>query len=139
MKTLLFIGVLVAVISWSSALRCWQDCVLTEPGQKPDTDPPCEKKECPSIGKTMCARLITYIEKTTITALGCEQGEAGVCKEKKLGTIKTKTCVCDTELCNEAEIPKPETKPQPGNEAQSAGTSYIHLNIAFIVGAIFFH
>ena len=88
MKTLLFIGVLVAVISWSSALRCWQDCVLTEPGQKPDTDPPCEKKECPSIGKTMCARLITYIEKTTITALGCEQGEAGVCKEKKLGTIK---------------------------------------------------
>jgi len=135
MKTLLFIGVLVAVISWSSALECWGPCQIL--GEKLDTNK-CNKGACPTENSPndLCATITMY-EKDgkKSTVLSCGRGKPGTCAEKEADDHydgkKTKTCVCDKDLCNNMEEPKK-------NGAQ-AGTSYSHFIIAFIVGAIFFH
>jgi len=72
-------------------------------------------------------------------------------KTSKCGKVdfdeKTQTlCVCDKELCNSEECKMEKVKGnwtcKKESEKESkngAGTSYTHLIIAFIVGAIFFH
>jgi len=49
-----------------------------------------------------------------------------------------KTCVCYKDLCN---VPTPTPTPTPTSELQNGAnkTSYTHLIIAFIVGAMFLH
>jgi len=156
MKTLLFIGVLVAVISWSSALTCWGMkgllgvCIFSG---KEKLDPKCEKVEC-SGKKPNCGKITIEDKEGRIkTKLSCNSRPSGKCvkeemkemKEMKeamkdmneemkeemketMQGLKATVCVCDTELCND---------PTPKNGADE--TSYTHLVIAFIVGAIFFH
>jgi len=147
MKTQLFLGVLVAVISWSSALSCWgstrENYACWFPGKKLDKlKTKCIKIDCAS-PSPLCARITTVGWNGKITTgLTCGKGWNGACfKVPKLsqGGNKTTACVCDTELCNEVDIePKPKPEPPTENGAQ-AGTSYTHLIIAFIVGTIFLH
>jgi len=114
MKTLLFIGVLVAVISCTSALQCWGGaCVF--PGKTLDKNNPlCSKEDC---GDGGCLRITAEKSGKASTTLSCSVGPGDECKES--GGVTT--CVCKTALCNGAD-----------------GTSYTHLIITFIVGAIFF-
>jgi len=129
MKTLLFIGVLIAVISWSSALQCWGKMFGALPAEcefagKTVDQKACEKVDCP----TNCGRTTVELDGHIHTSLGCTALPAADCttvesetKRGKKMTGELTTCSCNTKLCNGAD-----------------GTSYIHLIIAVIVGAIFF-
>jgi len=194
MKTLLSIGVLVAVIAWAAGqdedkIECWrgkpteQDtmatvCVLN-PGTTlkegaGDAGSVCEKAECKNYDllhpeyKVACwKKILSFGMKVVQTALGCGTveteadfkcfGESTVLDEKPGGTETN--CFCKTALCNDdptlkpkpetSETPKPETTPKPekgtekgpetGTQNGAVGTSYTHLIIAFIVGAMFLH
>merc|ERR1712212_52655 len=132
MKTLLFIGVLVAVISWSSAFKCYGSDkedpfygpVCTVPGKTLD-EKACKKIECPY---DACFRVSeTSVGGEITTKMGCGAKEDLLigCRVSYLEPapdIKTWTCRCKKALCNGAD-----------------GTSYTHLIITVIVGAIFFH
>jgi len=129
MKTLLFIGVLVAVISWSSALTCWGDSLIEIclfAGKTFDSAcekgcEKCEKVECPS---GACERITenNFIEETTFLSCALVKNAEEGCTVVKILGLETTTCQCHTTLCNGAD-----------------GTSYNHLIIAFIVGAIILH
>jgi len=164
MKTLLFIGVLVAVIAWTGGLTCWRGnyatfCAFPPPetvGQY------CVKKECPKDDKKPEAKvacwkqILSYGMEVQETTLGCgtvdSEADLKCSGEPEMdgrvldepGGTKT-DCYCNTALCNDDPTlkpkPKPLTSPAPENGPQNAAdrTSYTHLIIAFIVGAMFLH
>jgi len=130
MKTLLFIGVLIAVISWSSALKCWGKMdgkipkVCRFDGKTLDKKA-CEEVECGALGKS-CGRSTAEMDGRVHTTLSCTTLPAADCVTADSkgvgGKFQNTLCYCDKDLCNGAD-----------------GTSYTHLIIAVIVGAMFFH
>jgi len=165
MKTLLSIGVLVAVIAWAAGqdkIECWRGkffledfptyCVFNPP-ETTLNKTACVKGECPKNdlrpnAKVACwKRILSFGMKVVQTQLGCGivepeddfkcYGESVVLDDKPGGTDTN--CFCNTAFCNaDPKLkPKPETTPKPENAAD--GTSYTHSIIAFIVGAMFLH
>jgi len=172
MKTLLSIGILVAVIAWTGGLTCWRG----GPGLIPSVPtkcgfpPPettldktvCVKGECPKDDKKPKAKvacwkkILSYGMEVKETVLGCgtydSEADLKCSGEPEMdgrvldepGGTKTE-CLCNTALCNDDPTlkpkPKPLTSPAPENGPQNAAdrTSYTHLIIAFIVGAMFLH
>jgi len=143
MKTLLFIGVLVAVISWSSALECWggsgegdrlknndfwtvtSTCSFS--GKTVDKTK-CKKVKCPTKAKVCYRETVTDLLSGEFkTGLGCGKIDLTIgCRISYVVEMPDNTknwnCWCKTPLCNGAD-----------------GIPYTHLIVAVIVGAIFFH
>jgi len=115
MKTQLFIGVLVALISSISALQCWSAVF----NGKTLDEKTAIKQDCPAGQK--CGRA-TQTEGVVETGLYCTPAGENGCVDKEYKGKSGVVCICDTALCNGAD-----------------GTSYTHLIIAVIVGAMFFH
>jgi len=178
MKTLLSIGVFVAVIFWSSgkmsAVKCWRGrsdayvtfpdgykqygtCAITGIGKELTkttedilTKANCTQLDCPNL----CGRqefVYTKAKKTQIL-LWCVP-LTQKCHKKDLPGGSDTVCTCNKELCNAGECkvekkddeivtcemgPPPTPKPDSNTDNGADGTSYTHLIIAFIVGAIFF-
>jgi len=179
MKTLLSIGVFVAVIFWTSdeisAVKCWAGdktvdykddngevnsasgrCVLQGKGTKlTKTTKDILKQNCTEeICLGQCGRKEMVFKKMKLTqiVLMCVPETQDCDKvEKPDGTVTI--CKCNTEMCNAGECkvekkddeietcdmgPPPTPKPDSNTDNGANGTSYTHLIIAFIVGAIFF-
>jgi len=177
MKTLLSIGVFVAVIFWSSdeisAVKCWASqkdllkpngelilnnaCMvqgtgteLTKTTEDNLRKANCTQYDCPDL----CGRqeAVWKKEKVTQIFLWCIPQNAE-CKKVEDSDLSNTVCKCNNELCNAGECkvekkddeietcdmgPPPTPKPDSNTDNGANGTSYTHLIIAFIVGAIFF-
>jgi hypothetical protein len=181
MKTVLAIGVFVAVIFWSSdelnAVKCWGSeedvvfrddngeklltlshaCLFNGTAEKTTEDnlrkQNCRQQDCPDLA--VCGRRedVNKIKKTTEIYLLCI-GTIAKCNKEENTDFTMTTCKCKKDLCNAGECkvekkddeivtcemgPPPTPKPDSNTDNGADGTSYTHLIIAFIVGAMFFH
>jgi len=187
MKTLLSIGVFVAVIFWSSgkvlSIKCWSSskdfvwqndengfeipntrvhaCLIEGTGTEFIKTTKDNLKNCTQVncGLNPCGRIEFVDKKKKITqiTLRCVPLDQTCLKEEE-DDLATTICKCDEELCNAGEckvemkknekgekkvekcemVPIKEPKEPKDNANGADGTSYTHLIIAFIIGAIFF-
>jgi len=167
MKTLLSIGVFVAVIFWSSgkvsSLKCWglagnnvrfvdEDgfetaryydiCMFNGTAR----DKKCNEIQCGDQEPCVRHSFVNKTTSTTETWFYCG-ATTSKCLQADSTEMTQTFCPCYTELCNDRECKAEKIdgnwickmEPQNGPQNGADGTSYTHFIIAFIVGAIFLH